>query len=180
MSKLSIAPILVLVGLVCSPVSTVPCKSASADQPDGVVRTFIVFLAGNVTVDFLHEDSVMVKAEMTNNHDPIEFVDLNNPDLSEFNFDASDWVTGNAMYITKGEGRTKIGPFAWLVDEMTPEPPPVGSHTLMGPDTYLEQETVNYFRCSSSNCDSNDTGKFKLSVNPANPRLIVVTAVFSR
>ena len=49
-----------------------------------------------------------------------------------------------AMYITKGNGRTYIGSFWWLLSEETPEPPPIGAVTLTGPDALLIQDDLGH------------------------------------
>ena len=82
MSKLSSANFLrlVLLGLACSTLLTVTGRPARAGEPEGVLRTFIVFLNGDLTVDFLHEDSVMVKAAKSTAPTLFGFVDDNDPE----------------------------------------------------------------------------------------------------
>jgi hypothetical protein len=168
---------LALVGLSCSTLVGVTAHPSYAAEPKGVLRTFIV-LELTEGVDFLHEDPVMVKAKKGPSAPVLlEFVDENDPELSDFDFDETLWVAGPAMYITKGQGLTQLGPFFWLLTEETPEPPPVGSLTLTGPEALLVQETVTYEVCSGDpDCD----GKYALTNAPTGTKLTVVTAIFSR
>ncbi len=75
------------------------------------------------------------------------------------------------MYITKANGRTEIGSFVWLLTEETPEPPPIGSVALAGPDAAIVQYPVGFVTVQSN---------YILPGNPTNKVMIVVTAVFSQ
>jgi hypothetical protein len=155
-------------------------STAFAENPDGVVRTFAVYIAPE-DLDFESENSVGLVVS-PRNHAPIsvlEFVDDNPVELSVFDFDSTKWASTNVLHITKG-GVQEL-PVWWLLDEHTPVPPQTGSNTFSGPDSLIcYQEVVSVFACSGGDCGYGNDGKFHLSRNSANPKFLVVTAVFSK
>mgnify|MGYP001553765308 CR=1 FL=1 len=144
-------------------------RDTHAAGPQGVWRTFAVYLDSRVEyVDFTDEDSVLIKAEKSD-LDPATkmFWGFDQvPDFTEAVIDSP-----GAMYITKGNGRTSIGSFCWLLFDETPEPPPVGAVALLGPDAELTQVDLGYVYVD---------GGFLVPGTPANFRMILVTALFSK
>ena len=161
-------------GLACLTLALLLSTSARdthAAEPRGVWRTFAVWLDYGVeSVDFTDEDSVLIKVEKSDlgpgtkifgGFDQV-------PDGTEVVFDSP-----RAMYITKGNGRTSIGSFCWLLFEDTPEPPPIGAVTLLGPDAELTQVDLGYVYVQGAYILPNG--------NPqTNQRMILVTALFSK
>jgi hypothetical protein len=126
---------------------------------------------GAESVDFTDEDSVLIKVEKSDGgpggtkmfwgFDQV-------PDFTEAVFDSP-----RAMYITKGNGRTSIGSFCWLLFEDTPEPPPIGAVALLGPDAELTQVDLGYVYV--------DGAYILPGGNQATDhRMILVTALFSK
>lgn len=136
-----------------------------AEEPQGVVRTFAVFGA----VDFTSEDSVLLKVGTSNSTPIVRHLITGDGSY----LDNSTWFIGSpsAMYITKGEGVTNVGSFAWLVDSETPEPPPTGSVTLTGPEALLIQEAYHVYV---------DQNFIYASRDENDGVMTIVTAVFSR
>ena len=143
-----------------------------AEQPEGVIRTFLVMNLVDENVDFSSEDSVLLKV---NQHSGVSVVRTfgtgpNDP-LSAFN--GKDFGFGvSAMYITRGLGDTPVGVFAWLLDDDTPEPPPVGSVALLGPDAVeFQSETFHVTIVQDFLSPSIDEGDAAATI---------VTAVFTK
>jgi hypothetical protein len=142
--------------------------TVDAAGPDGVLRTFAVVTYESV--DFSSDDSVLVKTKKVDVTPSVkEYADADNPDL-----DGTQWSFGSpgVMYITKGQGDTAVGSFAWLLSSETPDPPPVGAVAMMGPDALVIQQDLGPVSVQ---------GNFITpSANPLGNRMIVVTAVFNR
>ena len=142
--------------------------TTDAAGPSGVLRTFAV--VGYESVDFSSDDSVLVKTKGADVTPSVkEYADENNPDL-----DGTQWSFGSpgAMYITKGQGDTVVGAFAWLHSPETSDPPPIGAVAMMGPDALVIQEDVGPISVR---------GNFITpSSDPTTNRMIIVTAVFNR
>mgnify|MGYP001817467350 CR=1 FL=1 len=139
-----------------------------AAGPSGVLRTFAVVTYESV--DFSSDDSVLVKTKGADVTPSVkEYADEKNPDL-----DGTQWSFGSpgAMYITKGQGDTLVGGFAWLLSPETSEPPPIGVVAMLGPDAIVIQEDLGPVRI--------DGNFITPSSNPMNKHLIIVTAVFNR
>jgi hypothetical protein len=149
---------------------------ASADPPEGVVRTFAVLtnLAPEEAPDFLSEESVGV---VVSPPDPkqefpelVEFAD-SNPDER---FNSTDWERRDALHITIGNGAQVPGNVIWLQTPDTPVAPPSGASTFTGSDStlILNQEVLYY--------ESFGTGYRIRSAPGGAGVLVMVTAVFSR
>jgi hypothetical protein len=142
-----------------------PIDVAGADE---VLRTFAVLT--DQPVDFSSDDSVLVKTKRVDITPSVkEYGDSSRPDL-----DGTQWSFGSpgAMYITKGQGDTLVGGFAWLLSPETSEPPPIGVVAMLGPDAIVIQEDLGPVRI--------DGNFITPSSNPMNKHLIIVTAVFNR
>ena len=141
-------------------------RDTHAGEPPFVCRTFAVFLDFGVEIpDFSDGNSVLVQVEKSDTTPTtLQFIDPAYPELQ------GAWISGPAMYITKGEGRTPIGSFWWLVPEgETPEPPPIRAVTLTGPDALLIQDDVGNVTVQGG------------YIFPGNDfRMVVVTALFSK
>ncbi len=137
-----------------------------AAEGQGVRRTFAVWGYGIEGLDFSDEDSVLVQVEKSDDA-PNIVEGYGNVELE------GTWISGPAMYITRSEGRTRIGSFYWLTDDDAPEPPPTGAVTLTGPGSGLTQKSVGYVY-QSGGCS------YPYGNELEHKYMIVVTAWFSR
>ena len=138
-----------------------------AEEPHGVVRTFAVLSLQ--PVDFTDEESVLVAAARTDfSPRNCEVYQPGHPD-----FDGTRWVNGRATHITEGDGVTSIG-VLWILSEDTPEPPPVGTVAITGPEAPLIQESLGNVRIFSGPTN------FIVPGDSGDLTMIVVTAAFNR
>ena len=143
-----------------------------AQQPDGIIRTFMIVDLVNENVDFGDEDSVLLKVENDLNSISTKtfFTDPNHP-LSAFSGETFGFGA-SAMYVTRSFGDTPVGVFAWLLDVDTPEPPPVGSVAFLGPDVViLQTQTFNVYT---------DQNFIYPTPDESASRATIVTALFTR
>lgn len=145
-------------------------ETIHAQEPDGVIRTFLVIEFSDV--DFSDEDSVLLKVG-NDSGDLVERTLVTGPDHPLAAFDGETFGFGvPVMYLTKGFGDTPVGTFGWLLDENTPEAPPVGSVALLGADAVIIQSETFYVT----------VGKDFLypSIDPTDSAATIVTAVFTK
>jgi hypothetical protein len=156
--------------------------SVVADQPQPVVRKIAFLNQGQNYPDFLSEDSIAVIA-IEDPHGP-------NTSITIFEYDENGdgiltgWSTFGARIVTKG-GEQYEGVFLYESTADTPTPPPVGSHTLTGPDGgVLYTEAFGYLICEGTECTSEARFAGAWHLYPIEgdevPKLIVLEALFSR
>jgi hypothetical protein len=155
-------------------------QPAAAQQ--SVVRTFGFYATGGqVGPDFTSEESKVVTAL---------------PDLASSNtgellrFSSCDcnpeWLRGTTWVLVPAHHATKHndapgGAFFWLVDDDTPELPPVGANTVTGPDgMIIDQISYRIARCAGD-CDWEDDDEWRVVTEEGlGAAFVVVTAWFSR
>lgn len=175
-SRVLIAPI-----LACAALLAGASKPACAQEPDGVVRTFAVEVAGlSSAPDFLSDQSLgllVAPADPRGSEGFLRFTAVN----SDERFDSTVWEHRHATHFTQ-EGAAIPGAVYWLLTPDTPTPPPLGSITFTGPDSafILSQELVYIKQCSSTTCPGDSAGTVRVGTATNNDGLlVVVTAIFS-
>ena len=157
--------------------------SAVAEKPDPVIRTFGYYATGAFEgPDFLADDSVGITVLpdlfLPSSGQTIEFSATdNNPEWLR----GTVWAVHPAHHATKG-GDELNGVFLWLLDEETPTAPPIGAHTLTGPDGLIDDQVpLRIAPCSGTDCEFGE-GSDRWVVQQTNVGVpfVVVTAVFSR
>lgn len=91
------------------------------------------------------------------------------------------WISAPAHHATKPDNDF-AGVFFWLSTDECPVPPPIGAHTLTGPDgLILEQQSYRIARCNGD-CNYGDGDDISRVVTGEGlgTAFVVVTALFSK
>lgn len=164
-------------------------RPALADPPPLVERTFGVVVAGvsdpvsPLVPDFQGEDSIAVTVlpDAVASGPSLAFSECTSP------YGGTLWHRQAAHHSTKGP--TVARPFLWLATDLTPDPPPVGTHTFTGPDSpfILDVQVLRITPClsSDSGCANGDDEASPPRWRFANSEetgavFVVVTALFSQ
>ena len=153
---------------------------ARAEEACGVVRTFGFLTDPETAVSFLSPNSQLVVVAPPGEPDYLSFApDAGASQESEL-LDGTTWVFQDAIHVFKG-GRASEGAFLWLIDEDTPEPPPIGAFTMTGEGSVsIVSEVIFQIKFCGTDCGFGNNTKYYVSPFGGGDVFVVVTAIFDR
>jgi hypothetical protein len=161
--------------LVCGILTMAASRPASADQPEGVVRTFAVLFSSLEPPDLQFQSDQSLGLVVLPD-DPLQ-------PPAHFRFcqvvyNSGDWETHDLLHVTTQGAETIPATVIWSA------PPPTGATTFTGPDSplVLSQEVLFGHAATGFPCSGSYSGAYYADSSPSGAAfgMVVVTAVFNR